>query len=271
MTDSSSNTTNSALSILVVDDDELNQRMMRLLLKRDGHLVECVSNGLEALNVVKSKSFDMVLMDLQMPVMEGVEASRHIREWEGANGHTFIVALTASYLPERGQELFEAGIDNYMAKPFDVEHLRHILQYGLESRKARDASNNEKPVIIVIGPVAQEFDYQLGVQRVGGDREIYKELLNDFVQELPEKLKTMYSCYEKKDMEGLYRAAHNLKGVSANLGALQLSEYARGLETQVGESYTEQVESMITDISNAADRLKASVLSFFADKELKTS
>ena len=271
MTDGPDSIKSSVLSILVVDDDELNQRMMRLLLKRDGHLVECVSNGLEALNAVKSKSYDMILMDLQMPVMDGVDASRRIREWEGANAHTFIVALTASYLPERGRELFEAGIDNYMAKPFDVEHLRHLLQYGLESRKVRDASNNEKPTFVSIEPIAQEFDYQLGVQRVGGDHETYKELLNDFVQELPGKLKTMYSCYEKKDIEGLYRAAHNLKGVSANLGALQLSEHARGLEKQVGESYTEQIEIMITDISNAADRLKASVLSFFADKELKTS
>jgi CheY-like chemotaxis protein/HPt (histidine-containing phosphotransfer) domain-containing protein len=195
--------------------------MMRLLLKRDGHLVECASNGLEAFNAVKSRSYDMVLMDLQMPVMDGVEASRQIREWEGVNGgHTFIVALTASYLPERGAELFEAGIDNYMAKPFDVAHLRHILQYGLENRKAREASNSdlEKSESVILEPVNQEFEYQLGVQRIGGDIETYKELLNDFVLELPEKLKAMQVCYEKKDKEGLYRAAHNLKGVSANLG-----------------------------------------------------
>ena len=132
MTESLDSTMNSALSILVVDDDELNQRMMRLLLKRDGHQVECASNGQEAFEAVKSRSYDIVLMDLQMPVMGGVEASRCIREWEADGRHTFIVALTASFMPEKGRELFEAGIDNYMSKPFDVEHLRNILQHGLE-------------------------------------------------------------------------------------------------------------------------------------------
>lgn len=263
MSDSSNDTTNAALSILVVDDDELNQRMMRLLLKRDGHLVECVSNGLEALNAVMAQPFDMVLMDLQMPVMDGVEASRRIREWESSGGHTFIVALTASYLPERGRELFEAGIDNYMSKPFDVEHLRHILQYGLENRKAQVASSASQSDTVTLAD-DQEFNHQIGVQRVGGDMETYKELLNDFVQELPWKLENMRSCFAKKDMEGLCRAAHNLKGVSANLGALQLSEHARRLEKQGIDSYTETIESMLNDIMATSDRLKESVVLFLS-------
>lgn len=270
MSDSSNNAKKSALSILVVDDDELNQRMMRLLLMRDGHLVECASNGLEALDAVKTQSFDMILMDLQMPLMDGVEASRRIREWESDGSHTFIVALTASYLPEKGRELFEAGIDNYMSKPFDVDHLRHILQYGLENRKAQEVSDDaQSDMALVSGD--QEFDYQLGVQRVGGDAETYKELLNDFVQELPWKLENMRSCFKKNDMEGLYRAAHNLKGVSANLGALQLSEHARRLEKQVSESYTEHVEGTLNDISNESDKLKESAFNLFSGRELKAS
>lgn len=261
MSESSSNSKNSALSILVVDDDELNQRMMRLLLKRDGHAVECASNGQEALDAVKSGTYDIVLMDLQMPVMDGVEASRRIREWEANGGHTFIVALTASYLPERGRELYEAGIDNYMPKPFDVDHLRNVLLFGLENRKAQEASK-ERQAESSMSSDNLDIDFQVGIRRVGGDSETYKELLSDFINELPGKMENMRSCFEKKDMEGLYRAAHNLKGVSANLGALQLSEHARRLEKQAGESYTELIASMINDISTTSDKLKESALSF---------
>ena len=259
MNDNSSMTTKPSLSILVVDDDELNQRMMRLLLKRDGHLVECASNGLEAVNAVKSQIYDMILMDLQMPVMDGVEASRRIREWENNESHIFIVALTASYLPERGQELFTAGIDNYMPKPFDVSHLRNILQYGRENRKLSNSVTTERPK-----PTEQEFDFQTGVQRVGGDREMYKELLQDFINELPAKLENIQACYKNVDRDGLYRAVHNLKGVSANLGALQLSKHAHRLEKQASEGYTESVEGMIADISAAMVKLKAGASGFLA-------
>jgi two-component system, sensor histidine kinase and response regulator len=117
------------LKILVVDDDVLARRLMQLLLRSDGHLVQVASNGLEAFDAIKLQRFDIVFMDLQMPVMGGIEASQRIREWENGAGHTFIVALTASYLPEEGHRLFEAGIDNYISKPFDLKHIGRMLKY----------------------------------------------------------------------------------------------------------------------------------------------
>ena len=151
-----------------------------------------------------------------------------------------------------------------------MDHLRHILQYGIENRKAQEVGDKQPETAVISDE--QEFDYQLGIQRVGGDRETYNELFKDFVDELPEKLENMRSCYYiKKDMDGLYRAAHNLKGVSANLGALQLSEHAGRLEKQVSESYTEQIESILNDISIASDKLKESSLKFFIDNEAKAS
>ena len=122
------------LKVLVADDDLLNQRMMQVLLKHEGHTVDVVSNGLEAFDAVKFQKFDIVLMDLQMPVMDGIEASHRIREWENGGQHTFIVALTAGYLPEKGQRLFEAGIDNYLPKPFEIEHLQRMLKYRADAR-----------------------------------------------------------------------------------------------------------------------------------------
>jgi two-component system, sensor histidine kinase len=118
-----------ALKILVADDDLLNRRLMKALLALDGHHVDVVSNGLEAFDAIKFKRFDIVFMDLQMPIMDGIEASRQIRAWEEGGRHTFIVALTASYLPEDGHKLFEVGIDNYIPKPFQMDHLKRMLKY----------------------------------------------------------------------------------------------------------------------------------------------
>lgn len=122
-----------SLSILVVDDDDLNRRLMSVLLTHEGHRVDVAANGLEAVNAVKQKKFDIVFMDLHMPDMDGIEASRRIRAWEHEDNHTFIVALTASYLAEEGQILFEAGMDNYISKPFQIEQIQRLLRYSSPS------------------------------------------------------------------------------------------------------------------------------------------
>jgi CheY-like chemotaxis protein len=125
------------LRILVVDDDDLNRRLMKILLTREGHQVDLAANGLEALDAVKYQKFDIVFMDLQMPTIDGIESSRRIREWENGGMHTFIVALTASYMPEEGHKLFDAGIDNYLSKPFEIEHIQRMLK--LISKNTRSA------------------------------------------------------------------------------------------------------------------------------------
>ena len=119
-----------SLKILVVDDDELGRRLMRVILTHEGHQVEVAANGRDALEAVKNNKFDIVFMDLNMPEMDGIEASRQIRAWEKGDSHTFIVALTASYLPEIGEALFDAGMDNYISKPLDVAQVHRLLKYS---------------------------------------------------------------------------------------------------------------------------------------------
>ena len=119
-----------SLKILVADDDALGRRLMHLILTKEGHRVDLAANGLEALEAVKLNQFDIVFMDLHMPDMDGMEASRQIRAWEKGGSHTFIVALTASYLPEIGESLFDAGMDNYISKPLDVAQVQRLLKYS---------------------------------------------------------------------------------------------------------------------------------------------
>lgn len=238
-----------ALKILVVDDDELNRRMMHILLTREGHDVVLASNGMDALDIVKYKKFDIVFMDLQMPTMDGVEASRRIREWENGGIHTFIVALTASYLPEQGQMLFEAGIDNYIAKPFEIEHIQRML--SLISKPTPAVLLHSQPAITVQTQDCDILDIEKGTRRVGGDRATYKELLHDFVSELSKRVETLERHLLDRNMDALAREAHNLKGVSSNLGAMELAECAGKLDKQSNEGYTHEHEGLFLNLKKA--------------------
>lgn len=254
------------LKILVVDDDDLNQRMMQLLLTREGHQVDLVSNGLEAFEAIKIQKYDVVFMDLQMPVMDGIEASSRIRAWENGGQHTFIVALTASYLPEEGHVLFEAGIDNYISKPFEIEQVQQLLKYAFQ---ARSGESSDQPVILgqELRP-EKELDVQKGIVQVGGDEEIYKELLSDFIEELPKRLRTLQHFCANKDLVELSRAAHNLNGIAANLGASQLSLYARKLDKQSVEGYTESLDPLIQEIQLVVGKLLEVANNFLAEKQI---
>ena len=155
------------LKILVADDDALNQRMMHVLLTREGHHVDLASNGLEAFDAVKFQKFDIVLMDLHMPIMDGLEASRRIREWENGGQHTFIVALTASYLAEEGHLLFDAGIDNYISKPFEMDHIERMLKYSATAHSAF-SSNSKTTFARKLSP-NEILDIQRGIDHVEGN------------------------------------------------------------------------------------------------------
>jgi CheY-like chemotaxis protein len=179
------------LKILVVDDDVLSQRMMRVLLTREGHQVDTVSNGPEALEAVKLQKYDIIFMDLQMPMMDGIQASRSIREWENGTQHTFIVALTASYLPEKGQTLFEAGIDNYISKPFELEHIQRLLKYSVKARL-----NSRLESSVDCGqklPSDVVLDIQRGVDHVRRCN-TYRELLSDFAAGLQKDRDSTILC-----------------------------------------------------------------------------
>lgn len=256
----------SQLKILVVDDDVLNQRMMQLLLKREGHQVDLASNGLEAFEAIKQQKYDIVFMDLQMPVMDGLEASRRIRKWENGGQHTFIVALTASYLPEKGHILFEAGIDNYISKPFEMEHIHQLLKYSFKARLAGEA---DQPVILEQElPTPKVLDTQRGVVQVGGDEAVYRELLRDFIEQLPKRLEKIQTYFAEMDLLELARAAHNLSGITGSLGALQLSEYAKKLDKQSLEGYTESLENLLQEIQLAVGKLIETSNSFLAEKKI---
>jgi two-component system sensor histidine kinase BarA len=259
----------SKLKILVVDDDVLSQRLIRLLLAREGHTVDTASSGLEALDRIKLQKYDIVFMDLQMPGMDGIESTHQIRQWENGKQYTFIVALTASYLPETGHVLFEAGIDNYISKPFELEHIQRLLKYSLKAGLMPNPGNSVTMKTEL--PSEEVLDIQKGIEQVGGDVNTYRELLGDFAAELPMRLQAIQNLFAAMDLGGLSRAAHNLQGIAANLGALQLSICARKLDKQSGEGYTESIAQLLQEIQLVVGQLLEISNNFLAEKKINAA
>ncbi|HUW50299.1 MAG TPA: response regulator [Sulfuricella sp.] len=117
------------LHILLVEDNQVNQELMIALLKRRRHRVVVAQNGKEALDILERHEFDAILMDIQMPVMDGLEATRQIREKEKqSGGHVPIIAITANTLPQDQELCVQAGMDDYVAKPVEINKLFTALQ-----------------------------------------------------------------------------------------------------------------------------------------------
>ena len=243
-----------ALNILVVDDDALNQQMMRVLLEHWGHEVSIAGDGAEAVDCVEANQFDVVFMDLQMPRMNGMEASRKIRERASGRPQTFIIALTASYQPDEGRNMLEVGIDNYIAKPFEVDHVKRMLDYLASSNQRVEVADRPAPPEEIT--IKSVLDIRRGIQRVGASSDSYWDMLHDFVIGLPDRVDFLQQALIAHEFETISIAAHNLKGVSSNLGALQLSDYADRLDRASGEGYTLETAKLVDEIRIAGAALQ---------------
>jgi signal transduction histidine kinase/CheY-like chemotaxis protein len=218
--------------VLLVEDNFVNQKVAVRFLERMGCTVEVASNGAEGVAACQQRRFDIVLMDLQMPVMDGMAATRKIREWETSE-HTPIIALTANAMTGDRELCESAGMDGYLTKPIEVERLRDILsKFGLE-RHDTDAST---PSAAASGMPARPSD---GVAPVDlgefhritdGDQSFAQELIVAFIVSGEQQLAELVSAAAKNDRASLARAAHKLKGACANIHAPFLKGLAERLE-----------------------------------------
>ncbi len=245
------------LRLLVVDDDQLNLNMVRVMLTPQGHELEFASSGAEALEAVQAHPFDLVFLDLVLPDLDGREVCRHIRAWETANGRprTPVIALTAYDLPGQALELLKAGMDDYLFKPFDVKGLTRMLKLyatgeGREktgdSAAAESAQVSEAPVL----------DYEGSLRDFSNDADGYRELLKDFVATLPGRMQKLVQAQQAGDMARLGRECHSLKGVAAGLGAMRLSLLATRLGHACADGRTGSITNLLEQVRQAMQDLQ---------------
>jgi two-component system, sensor histidine kinase and response regulator len=244
------------MDILIVEDDELNQRMLEIMLSGKGYVIQFASNGLEALEVVKSSKFDLILMDLMMPLMDGFETCRRIREWEAGKLHIPIVALTAYSMQREAQRCFEVGMDDYMSKPLQVNRLLQLIEFLVNKNKKQTAPLTT-PTIDKGQVEIPVLDIERALPIFGNDMALLKELFGDFIRSLPEKLSQLRDELDSGDLKTLSIHAHNLKGLSANFGAMQLSGQASALDMHCRDGNRALAADTLLDLSNTVDMLRA--------------
>jgi two-component system sensor histidine kinase/response regulator len=215
------------MKILLAEDNAVNRALARKLLEKQGHTVVIAENGRQALDTLDRETVDLVLMDVQMPELDGLEATRAIREKEKVSGaHLPIIALTAHAMKGDRERCLDAGADDYLTKPIHTPDLHAAISRIQGAKTAKlPASPAAEPI-----STAGSFDPAAALQRVEGDRELLEEIARIFAEECPKMLAEIRGALAGADAPLLERLAHTLKGSSSNLGALALPHSAATLE-----------------------------------------
>jgi PAS domain S-box-containing protein len=213
----------SSLRILLAEDNAMNQKVALRLLERLGYGADVASNGLEALEALERQTYDVVLMDVQMPELDGLDASRRICErWpEGTRPH--IIAMTANALPEDREACFAAGMNDYVAKPIRAEELATAL------KRVRPRGNGAARSDGGVGYVSLDDEALQNLRDLGGD-EFLGEVIGAFLADAPTLIATLRNALPQGNTEELRRAAHTLKSNGATLGAESFATLCRTAE-----------------------------------------
>jgi two-component system, sensor histidine kinase and response regulator len=217
------------LHILLAEDNAINREVAVRLLTKRGHSVAVAEHGKQAVTAFQEGTFDMILMDVQMPEMDGFEATAAIRRLEKDSGtHVPIIAMTAHAMKGDRERCLAAGMDEYISKPIAIEELIKVTE-GIAGSSAKASAPTE--------PLPETFDRAAALARVGGDENLLFDLAKMFSTEGPKRLASLRTALEDADASALRRAAHSMKGSVSTFAARRATEAAAKLEelAQTGE------------------------------------
>jgi two-component system, sensor histidine kinase and response regulator len=217
-----------SLNVLLAEDSVVNQRLATALLERHGHKATVVGTGAEALAALDREQYDLVLMDVQMPELDGLEATERIRQREKVRGgHVPIIAMTAHALKGDRERCLMAGMDEYVSKPIRERNLLTAMRAVLGEPMADVRSND-----VVPPPAASEqvIDWDVARKVCSGDEALLHDIVEAFLEEGPRRMGEVRTAIDTKNYELLNRAAHTIKGSMRYFGAQALFDRAQALE-----------------------------------------
>lgn len=255
------------LNILLAEDNLTNQKLAVAILEKQGHTVSVASDGRQAIDAYENGSYDIVLMDMQMPEVDGLEATIAIRSFEKSSGRrTPIVALTANAMIGDRERCINAGMDDYLSKPLRADELITLIEkMASQSLTATAVTTPAAPANT--RPADDVFNYAASVQQVGDDPELLSQLVVVFLDQLPRLLPPLESAVAAGDAKAIRQTAHALCSSVSVIAATRAKDVARKMEmiglnadlTHAAETHAEVLAEFRTlqDALNNTPELKA--------------
>jgi len=244
--------------ILLAEDNIINQKVAISTLKKLGYNAEAVANGKEAVKALEMIPYDIVLMDCQMPEMDGYEATGEIRKPESKvlNHRVPVIAITANAMKGDREKCLTAGMDDYLSKPIYPNELSDMLEKWIGKQYA---SQQEGTTVSNKEPVQNIFDRAGLLDRLMGDEALANEILGDFLEDVPRNVTALKEALDNGDAPSVQLRAHTIKGQSANVGGEALCETAFEIEKAGKTGDLETVKARVTELEAQFDRLKEAV------------
>jgi len=232
--------------ILLAEDNQINQKVALKILDEAGYNAKAVSNGREAIYAIKNNDYDAVLMDVQMPEMDGLTATKEIRKLDGEKGKIPIVAITAHALRGDKEKCLAAGMNDYLSKPIIPEQLIDTVDFWL-NMKPDDAKiyTEEKKDHEAV------FDFAHLEKMSMGDSSFKKELLASYLEDMKNRLYKLTNYIESRDVEHIINEAHTIKGASYSIGASQMGNEALAIELSGKNNDLARAYEKLSDLRKA--------------------
>jgi signal transduction histidine kinase/DNA-binding response OmpR family regulator len=245
--------------ILVAEDNVTNQKLLMHLLEKWGHDAVLATTGQEAVDALSNGQFDLVLMDVQMPVMDGLEATGRIRACEQLTGDRIpVIAMTAHAMVGDKEKCLRAGMDDYISKPIQAGVLRDMLARW--SGGVRRISESKPPRVETVMPEPTDaglggFNIETAMEQLEGDRELLAELVALFLEELPVLVGNLRAALDKNDSVAVGRVAHKLKGSAAVFGATNLADLLAQMERQAESCDLDAARPVVQQVEVMSQKL----------------
>ena len=254
---------NVAARILLTEDNAVNQKVALLLLEGMGHMVTVAENGREAVKKWRHDSYDLVLMDCQMPVMDGFEATAEIRRLEKNQGHTPIIAMTAHAMVGDREKCLEAGMDDYLSKPVQKKAVKKVLSKWLQQQSCPadeidtvSTRENQEGLSRRDNPEMMTWDLEFATEALDGDIESLKEAIKIFIDTSGDDLNHLQKAITDKQVDQIVHQTHRIKGGAAGIGAQGVQAVAQIMEKTARDNNLKCIDALFAQLTQELVQFK---------------